>query len=288
MDSTRLKEWLETDTVQASERYQHTRLVERADRRAAVLDDLRAFWRAAHADAKEYIRFALGYDTLDPLADPNADPAADFPAVLDLLTLQGYFGEVLAGLIAEYFEPHGEANWRVPAYLFRGHLAAFHQFERTRQDEPANRSMGRPGNDCLAFTLDEDGDVAQALVCEAKCTLDHDAGLIADAHQQISDANYRPVDVMQLVHVLADSKSPHAQVWVRALRRYLNQRPPTVPRFDLVVYVCGRRPVASADGCWIDRASPHARYTASRHLQATEVHLVDVEQLIRDVYGKSR
>ena len=55
--------------------------------------------------------------------------APAYPDDLETSVLQGYLGELLAGLIAENYAPHGR-RWIVPAFLFRGHQAAFQALER--------------------------------------------------------------------------------------------------------------------------------------------------------------
>lgn len=54
-------------------------------------------------------------------------------------------------------------------------------------------------------------------------------------------------------------------------------------RYDLVSYICGRHP--KRDGVWLPTEKPHASYKAKRRLEAVEVHLYDVENLVREVYS---
>jgi hypothetical protein len=124
--------------------------------------------------------------TLDPLGEPDTgDPALEYPHKLPLSTLQGYFGEVFAGLIVENGSALGESGWQVPAFLFRTHAVAFEQLELMRQTgQPLKGVPGRTGDDCMAFRRDSQGNIIRTLYCEAKCTLGHDTSLIADAHER--------------------------------------------------------------------------------------------------------
>lgn len=254
--------------------------------RDVVLDELVAYVRQAHEDSRNHLRAAFGQDSLDPLGEELPFALDMFPAMLDLTTLKGYFGEVWAGIVAEHFEPHETPEWQVPAFLFRAHVAAFQELERIFQGELPRRIPGRSGNDGLAFTLGDDGTITRVMVCEAKCTEDHRTDLIADAHSQVSDRTPYGVDLVQLIHILQDSSRPDAPRWIAALRRLLNGRSPAIPRYDLVVYVCGRSPSSNGRTTWIDATKPHSNYTAKRHLQATEIQLTNVEDFVRQVYEK--
>ena len=123
----------------------------------------------------------------------------------------------------------------------------------------------------------------RSLYCEAKCTAGHDSHLIADAHEKVSEAEI--VDLLQLIEVLKDSRDPDARKWIRALRR-LNESSTRCERLDLVNYVCGRTPTRK--GSWLPTDKPHSKYIPSerRKLAAVEIHLSDVKELIREVYGK--
>jgi hypothetical protein len=267
-------------------RYQHCHGADSAVSRAATLPQLRAHVAAAHEDAKCRLR-RLAAGSLDPLANGRGlDPSAGYPERLNIQTLKGYFGEVLAGMAAENLRPFGQDGWVVPAHLFRFHYVVFQQLEMINQTgEPAAVRPGRTGDDCLAFLLD-DGRIVGAIFCEAKCTADHDAGLIRDAHEKSSLPNLIPVDLLQLIEVLEDSTNPAAQQWINALRRFhFEGAIAPYERFDQVTYVCGRRPAQSGRTTWIAADRPHANYTGGRKLHVAEIHLPDVDRLVADVYS---
>jgi hypothetical protein len=247
------------------------------------MESLRYFVEEAHEDARRHLR-SFGEISLDPLGQsPERDWAKDYPALLHLSTLKGYLGEALAGIICEYFAPLGEEEWRVPAYLFRFHNVAIQQMIRIHQTGQASTPLpGRTGNDCLAFLRSEHGQITCILFCEAKCAADHRSDMVRDAHEQLSDGTLVPVSLPQVIEVLGDRGDPEAERWVQALRHvYLATS--ECERFDLVAYVCGESPVTKDS--WIPSDKPHDGYSGGRRLEAVEVHLEDVESLIKEVYG---
>src|SRR3569832_1484264 len=60
---------------------------------AALESELRLYFDEAFEDAR--FRLRRGFeDTLSPFNDPVLDPAANYPALLHWVTLQGYLGEI--------------------------------------------------------------------------------------------------------------------------------------------------------------------------------------------------
>src|SRR5207248_2506322 len=117
-------------------------------------------------------------------------------------TLKGYFGEIFAAIIAQNFSPFELHNWEVPAFLFRHHLVEFQHLEAMRQQgSEAKYRPGRTGDDCLAFQRDGNGEIVRVLYCEAKCTVDHESGMIADAYEKASKSAI--VDFLQVIEVLS-------------------------------------------------------------------------------------
>src|SRR5438132_1295292 len=199
--------WLSVDVQKsAAGRYEHVLGRENHSGRASVLSRLQVLFSEAHADARERLRRLVG-GTLDPLGEVDArDPADGYPEKLHIQTLKGYFGEVLASLVAENLDPFGHDDWEVPAHLFRFHLVEFQQLEMMNQTgDAAELRPGRTGDDCLAFRRNDDGDIVAALFCEAKCTKSHRSNLIDDAHEKSSLPNLLPVDLLRLIEVLSDS-----------------------------------------------------------------------------------
>ncbi len=282
-------QWLKHYPVVSPDgRYRHSLILENRIARYAHIGGLSAYVQAAHADARRHLRelAAISLDPLEEIVEPAFDPAYGYPEALHPETLKGYFGEIIAGYIAENFSPFGISEWCVPAFLFQMHKTAFEQLERLRQTGGiASRIPGRTGDDCVAFQRDAAGRIRRALACEAKCTASHDAGLIADAHEKISETFAKPTSIPQLIEVLKGrTGDPDAPIWTRALQRlWLQERGDPFERCDMVSYVYGRKPIR--DPTWMNTTAPHAKYTGGRRLEAVEIHLHDVEGVIRSVYG---
>ena len=224
--------------------------------------------------------------SLDPLEEPSAfDPADGYPQRLHIRTLKGYLGEVFAGLISEEYSSHGE-DWKVPTFLFRFHDQAFNKLEYWRQTgQTPGIIPGRIGEDCVAFQRDDQGKIVRSLFCEAKCTPDHNASMIADAHEQISTDNLIPVDILKIIEILKDYDDEESTQWVEALRcLYLNPNQTDYERCDLVSYVHGRSPVRSSRQAWMPTSAPHRRYAGNRRLEAAEIRISDVNNLIQQIY----
>jgi hypothetical protein len=281
-----LSDWLSSSRkTSADKRYSHLHLKESVVISNEVEEELRNLIQQAHADYKKFHRETLGY-SLDPL-NPNdkKDPAYGYPENLDITTLKGYFGEIFAGIVAENYSHFGKKKWKVPAFCFRHHHLAFDKLERLKRSTDHSKSMvGRTGDDCVAFLLDENDSIAKILMCEAKCTNDHDSGMISDAHEKISDKIQITVETSRLIAILRDYDDPESKKWINALRELYFKEEDTYERYDLVSYICGRSPVNKKT--WISTIKPHSKYQGQRKLAAVEIHLSNVEELIRKVYNK--
>jgi hypothetical protein len=198
-------------------------------------------------------------------------------------TLKGYFGEIFAGLVAEHFAPFEENSWEVPAHLFRWHNAAFEYLESLRQGSRQRKAVvGRTGDDCLAFQMDDTGTITKVLYCEAKCTNTHDTEMIRDAHKKVGMSAL--TSIPHLIMILASRTDEDSRRWADALRRlYLTLQKPNFERYDLVSYICGQHPIQT--DVWITKDKPHNDYKGGRPLQVVEAHLHNVDKLVKLVYG---
>jgi hypothetical protein len=267
-------------TASEKDHYRHVRLDEDPAHRAAGMEALQEAVATAHADATRWIADLVG-DPLDPFTEMSV--VSSYPQDLHTLTLQGYLGEVVTGVVAENFDPHG-VRWQVPAFLFRFHTTAIESLDRRLLlGDSATRIPGRTGDDCVAFLRGTDGTIEAWLNCEAKCTAGHDAGLISKGHQQLSRPLRLAASGLQLIQVMQDSADPEAADWVAALRVYRNHaaRSEAAVRADLFVYVCGRRPAGAS---WLPRDRPHWAYTAAHPVEAVEVHFEDIDVTLTTVY----
>ncbi|MCB9418296.1 MAG: hypothetical protein H6667_00710 [Ardenticatenaceae bacterium] len=248
-----------------------------------VIDELKNIIQKAHEDAKRKLRRVAEF-SLDPLETKMKDPTIGYPEMLDIVTLQGYFGEIFAGVIAENYDHFGENSWEVPAYPFRFHNVAFSTLENWRQTgKLPKRIPGRTGDDMLAFLKNKEGKITRALVCEAKCTRNHDSRLISDVHKKASSANPKPVDLMNLIEILRDYEDEDSKNWENALRElYHRNVNENYERVDLVAYICGKSPVRNLSH--ISPEKPHDQYTAKRKLEAVEVHLKEIKELVQTIY----
>jgi hypothetical protein len=282
--------WLNVAVQKATGgRYEHALAQENGNHNSVILPQLKQLILNAHEDARKRLR-KLATGSLDPMGNTaTKDPAQGYPEKLHIQTLKGYFGEVMAGVVAENFDPFGMKDWIVAAYLFRFHLVEFQQLSLIDQTgEAAKMRPGRTGDDCLAFRRDAKGNIVMTLFCEAKCTADHDAGLINDAHEKSSLTNLIPVDILQIIEVLEDSTDSGAPQWIEALRKlYLKGAGSPYERVDQVTYICGRKPAAKGQTSWIPTGKPHSKYTGSRRLHVAEIHLNQVEDLVKKAYGVS-
>lgn len=258
---------------------------------AGLLAELRLYADEAFDDARRLIRRGF-QDPLSPFADPATDPAANYPAALHRVTLQGYFGETLAGLAVEHWGALGHADWRVPVFLFRLHDQEFQHLELINQrlregqahepDEMAERRPGRTGDDVLAFRINGENVITDVMTLEAKCLSRNNNTKIEEAHRKLSTGAPLPSGVRELVNLLAEYNTPEANVWLDALVRLRQDGYRRVGRHDGVTYATAApRNRARA---WMPHDRPHAAYTATRHLEAMEFHFENLEQLINSLY----
>jgi len=287
---TLLDSWLEEEETcnATSPPYCHLFLRQRDDVDSEVWDEIYAFIDHAHEGARQALRAPLE-DSLHPLHhDTDVDPAFGYPHKLSDTALQGFFGEIVAGIVAEYYVGDDEHEWEVPVYLFRTHVVAFQQLELMKQTDNWERQIvGRTGDDGLAFARDEDGRIVAWLACEAKCTRNHSSTLIKDNHVKLSQAVTRPVDLLRLIDALKDYRDDdYSRNWIAALRRYWWElsRNPSTDRCDFSMYVCGACP--KRNRTWIPTGAPHRSYTGGRNLTCAEFHLVGVDNIIHSLYER--
>jgi hypothetical protein len=276
-------------------RYALRALDEQHPGRAGVWDELSGYVQEAHDDARRKLRKALA-PTLSPFLGQPIDPASGYPQDLHVSTLMGYLGEVMAGLIAEHKDVHGAGAWMIPAFFFRFHQAAFHKLERRQDvdaqggqppslDDTESVTLGRIGNDVLAFRLAADGELAAMLVCEAKCLGAHDSGTAKKAHEQLSDSAQRPPGIRELVDILGDYETTDAREWRERLRRFSFDLNRKVPRSDMLLYLTGNSPTGRGGRLtWLQADAPAPEYAGGRALEVVEVHLGDPRAFAKAIY----
>lgn len=287
---TLLDRWLEAEETcnATSPPYCHLLLRQRDDVDSEVWDEIYAYIDHAHAGARQALRAPLE-DSLHPLHyGTNVDPAFGYPHKMCDTALQGFFGEIVAGIVAEHYAGDDEHVWEVPAYLFRTHIVGFQQLELMKQtDNWGKQIVGRTGDDVLAFARDENGSIVAWLACEAKCTRNHSSTLIMDNHVKLSQAVTRPIDLPRLIDALKDYRDDdYRRNWIAALRRYYweHSRNLSADRCDFSMYVCGACPKRKPT--WIPTDAPHRSYTGGRNLTSAELHLPGVDSFIHSLYKR--
>jgi len=287
---TSLDSWINVEETRntTSPPYCHLLIRQEDNVDPEVWDELFIYINHAHEGARQALRDPLG-DSLNPLHhNTEADPAFGYPHKLSDTALKGFFGEIIAGIVAEYYMGDEEYKWEVPVYLFRTHIVAFQQLEVMKQTDNWERQiLGRTGDDGLAFARDNDGRIVAWLACEAKCTGDHDSDQIRDNHVKLSQAVTRPVDLLRLIDALKDyHDDDYSRNWINTLRSYYWQdsQNSSVPRYDLSIYVCGRCPIKNRS--WICTQTPHNDYTGRRNLTCAELHMIGINENIRSLYER--
>jgi len=270
----RLRVWQEDGSNFAPLRQQAIDYVQEA------LDDARMKLRAGFAD------------DLSPFKGTPADPAANYPALLHRVTLQGYLGETLAGLAVEHFGAFGHEDWHIPAFLFRFHTTEFQHLDvidaklitggTHDPDVDDEKRPGRTGDDALAFRIDAQGQISDVLTMEAKCLTKHSSGIVKKAHAQLSKGAARPSGVRELINLLADYSTPAAQEWRRRLLAFQAEGFLTANRLDGVAYAIGNRPKQAV--AWLPADAPHEAYKGKRPLEAMEFQFDDVKKLVDILY----
>jgi DEAD/DEAH box helicase len=288
-----LSNWLVNTTQKSADKqYYHRQLKENLAIRTAILQELQHLLHQAHEDARQKLRNLSGISqSLDFLGEKetlgiDTKIIDDFPRYLELKTLKGYFGEIMAAVVAEHFNPLDE-DWQVFAFPFRLHQTAYHALEKVRQEGgSAPTIIGRLGDDMLAFHCDDQGKIIRVLFCEAKCTANHSSNLIAEAHKKSSDSKLIPNDCLILIEILEEyaTSGSREEQWIQSLRRlWWSEKNPVHERCDLVTYICGLPPVQRSTVI-IPKLAPHTDYTAERRLESVEIHLHDVDGLIEEAY----
>src|SRR4029453_9724626 len=152
-------------------RYRHRKLTENLDSRVSVIPVLKRIVELEHEETRRYLRKGTE-SNLDPLQEtPSTSIVNAYPYQFPLNTKKGYFGEIMAGLIAENIVSHESRTWRVPTFMFRFHELAFDQLEMQRKLGTTPQPVpGQTGEDCVAFSQNESGKIVASLVCEGKCT----------------------------------------------------------------------------------------------------------------------
>lgn len=267
----------------------------REDRTAlpAIRPELISYIEEAFDDARRRLRRGFE-DDLSPFNDSPNDPAANYPALLHRVTLQGYFGETLGAIAVEHWGAHNHLDWVVPAFLFRMHYQEFQHLESINErlragesyepDRPAEQRPGRTGDDALAFRINSDNVITDVLTIEAKCLTNNRADKIEEAHNKLVAGGALPPGVRELINLLDDYDTREAQAWQEALLKLWRDGYKPTRRYDGIAYACGQVPTRGARVAWMPVDGPHPTYTVNRNLEGMEFQLDDLITLIDSIY----
>ncbi|MDY7075555.1 MAG: hypothetical protein SXV54_01395 [Chloroflexota bacterium] len=293
-DPTSFTDWL-TDALPIpdvpNKKYRHRRLDENQELRERILPRLK---EAVHESLQDMARALINpqQNSLDHLQPPQRPTVADlYPQELPTKIKMEYFGEFFAGVLCVDFRAFDESRWEVPAHLFRWHNDISRYLIRVRTGNAPREIFGRTGDDCLAFCRDENGKIVRFVACEAKCYQNHDNRAVKEAYKKLSKPGEVAEDRIQLIKVLEERQkyNPDSkeQEWINALYEMeYSEGTSKCVRYDLVCYICGQAPVRR--NSWINRADPSSEYTGDRSLEAVEVHIDQVRDLVLELYGKSQ
>jgi hypothetical protein len=289
-----LAEWLVEQRLNGAHARYRLRLWRESRAALAALEsELRLYVDEAFDDAR--LRLRRGFeDALSPFNDPAIDPAANYPSLLHRVTLQGYFGEILAVAAVEHLGAHGHGDWQVPAFLFRLHDQEFQHLElinerlRTGEahdpDRMAERRPGRTGDDGLAFRIDENNVITDVLTIEAKCLTENNNAKIQEAHKKLTAGGPLPPGIRELINLLSEYDTAAANNWSEALMRLRQSGYRRALRWDAVAYICGHIPQRNGRITWMPADQPHPAYTVARNLEGLEFQFEDLPGLITAVY----
>jgi hypothetical protein len=260
---------------------------------AAIKTEVVSYVDEAFEDARGRIRRGFEDDLL-PFNDPARDPAANYPALLHRVTLQGYLGEILAVLAIEHWGAHGHMDWMVPAFLFRLHDQEFQHLESINErlragevydpDRIAEQRPGRTGDDGIAFRLNGEGTITDVLTLEAKCLAQNSNVKIKEAHEKLAAGGRLPSGIRELINLLDEYDTPEAQTWQEALLKFWRRDHQVAGRHDGVAYVCGQVPARAGRVAWMPTGAPDPAYTADRGLEGMEFQVGDLNTVVDTLY----
>ena len=292
-----LNKWLVDQHLASSHTRYHLRVWrENPASLMAIKDELIAYIDEAFEDARRRIRRGFE-DDLSPFNNSVVDPAANFPAMLNCITLQGYFGETLAVLAVEHWGALGHDDWLIPAFLFRFHDQEFQHLDTINErlltgeafdpDQVSERRPGRTGDDGLAFRKNSENTITDILVLEAKCLTRNNSTKIKEAHEKLSKGGLKPSGVRELINLLEEYDTPGAQSWQEALLKYWQEGFRGTNRHDGVGYTCGQIPPQTGRVAWMSANAPHPAYTTARRLEGMEFQFEDLITVINTLYRGS-
>ena len=276
------KNWL-NDDITTNTKYWHILYTEDEKIKKNAIKELRTYFNSIHEPVKKYLRNIISDDLHPFKINSKDDPAYGYPHMLENITLQGYFGEILTGIFIENNELFSITGWEVPMHIFQTHTVAIQHLEEIKQTKTTVRKLpGHTGEDCIGFKRNEEGKIIKIIFGESKCTQAHNATLIKENHEKLNNEYIKPVNLKFIIEGLKPYEGiPEINDWLNSLKDlYLSRS--KIERCNLSCYLCGQKPIRNAT--WIDKNRPHSVYKSKRQLTSLEVHLNDVENIVKSVY----
>lgn len=301
-----MNEWLQALESEV-ENYGHLLIEQKSPDSENVVAGLRPYFESAHFDAREHFHRQIGISLHPDVVDDGAH--AQYPSCLPKVAKRGLFGEVLAGLISQYYSFIGEHEWQVPVFLFRYHAdVEAYLFALARDPDRKRQIFGRFGNDFIGLVLAEDGSVERVMAGEAKWRKSLTASVVEELmYGKWIDDEDNPGQKIRsgkgIWHeVNRDLPVPQG---LRQLQRLLEQHDPdgfdtailsmerallvnsehSIPRTDLIL-ISGNAGKTRTDGdCLIGCEEKPAEYSAGNDLQVVEMYLKDGEELVDKLYA---
>lgn len=267
-----------------------------------LLSRLKPYFESAHLDARTVFHDFMGI-SLHPDDEKQAD--VSYPSSLHLTTLKGFFGEVLAGLLAEGYDLVGDHDWKVPVFLFRFHDdAKKYLYTLVRDPDQERQTIGRLGTDFIGVSIDDDGEVSRLISGEAKWrkVLSQSAidsvmlgpkkkgkqervegqGVWAELNREVNPPN--GLRELQIALKEIDPEG-HAEAILSMDKQLSAFDATTVPKTDLVLIVGEANKTREKGDCLIEYDNVPNEYLAGNDLQVVEIVLSNGESLIKDLYA---
>ncbi|RXE87259.1 aminotransferase [Pseudoalteromonas sp. A757] len=296
-----LDEWLEQNSS-FSKGYGHLLMEQIKDADDKLLSALKLYFESAHLDARNVFHDFMGI-SLHP--DDEQQAAISYPTSLHLTTLKGFFGEVLAGLLAEGYDFVGHHDWNVPVFLFRFHDdAKKYLYTLVRDPNQKRQTIGRLGTDFIGVSIVDNGEVARLISGEAKWRkkLNQSAvdnvmlgpkkkgkeereegkGVWAELNKEVNPPN----GLRELQIALKEIDPEGFAETIVSMDKLLSAFDSiTVPKTDLVLIVGEASKKRRKGECHIESKEVPKEYLAGNDLQVAEVVLRNGERLITDLYA---
>ncbi len=278
--------WLEAyETIH--EKYGHL-LLEQVG--SITASDLRPYFESAHSDARKHFHSQMGID-LHPDAN-SGNSTVVYPNDLPPTAKLGLFGEVMAGLITEHYHKLlvGNRPWSIPVFLFRYHAdAETYLFTLVRDGTSTRQIFGRHGTDFMALHMDEQQNVVELLLGEAKWRKVFNGStyntVITGIWEELNARKAIPHGVRQMRNLLhEESPDKYAAAIVSLDKALLVSNGHNLPWTNLVLLVGGRGKTREKMECLTGWKKPPSGYSASQNLQVVEVALKDGQNLVAELY----